>query len=129
MSRQLFVLSHAQARQNALQAVRAAGEGWVVEIKPPTRTLDQNARMWAMLIDISEQVVWHGRKLDAENWKHVFTSSLKQLDVVPNLENTGFVALGMSTSKMNRREMGELMELMQAFAEERGVRFSAGGRP
>ena len=77
--------------------------------------------LWAMLGDISAQVVWHGRKLSSEDWKHVFTASLHKMDVVPNLDGTGFVVLGQSTSKMSKKELIDLIELMTAFALERGV--------
>ena len=100
-----------------------AGHKLHVEIKPETRSLEANARMWAMLTDISEQVVWHGRKLTPEEWKHVFTASLSKQDVVPGIDS-GFVVLGKSTSQMSRREMSDLQELMAAFGAERGVDFS-----
>ena len=124
MTKQVFCLAHALARQRAIDALREAPDGYVVQIKPPTRTLDQNARLWASLTDVSRRVVWHGRKLDPESWKHIFTSSLKKLDVVPNLEGTGFVVLGLSTSSMTRRELSELQELIYAFGAERGVVWS-----
>ena len=108
-----------------LKAMLMAGHRMVVEVKPETRSLEANARMWAMLTEISAQVEWYGKKLSPEDWKHLFSSTLRKLDVVPNLEGTGFVALGLSTSKMSRREMAELQELMAAFGAERGVRFSA----
>jgi hypothetical protein len=79
--------------------------------------------MWAMLTDVSRQVEWYGKRLTPEDWKHVFSSSLRKLDVVPNIEGTGFVALGLSTSKMTKRELGDLMELIEAFGAERGVTF------
>lgn len=102
------------------------GGALVVMAKPETRSLEQNARMWVMLTDIAEQVIWHGRKLSPEEWKHVFTAALKKQDVVPGLDG-GFVILGQSTSKMTRREMGELQTLIEAFGAERGVVFSAFG--
>ena len=116
-----FHLVHTEARARALHAVKNAPEGHAVTVGEPTRNLEQNALLWAMLHEISEQVVWHGRKLDPESWKHVFTSSLKRMDVVPNLEGTGFVALGLSTSKMTKREFSDLIELINAFAAMRGV--------
>jgi hypothetical protein len=106
--------------KNALMA----GHKMVLEIKPSTRSLEQNSRLWAMLTEISRQVDWYGRKLTPEEWKHVFTASLKKQDVVPGLDG-GFVVLGMSTSKMTRAEMCDLQTLMEAFGAERGVRFSA----
>jgi hypothetical protein len=100
-----------------------AGHRVRVKVEPETRSNEQNDRMWAMLTEVSRQVDWYGKRLSPEDWKHVFTASLRKLDVVPNIEGTGFVALGLSTSKMSKREMSDLMELIAAFGAERGVTF------
>ncbi len=123
-----FILVHAQARNGAMHAVAHAPDGYVCEIKPKTRSLEQNARMWAMLTDVSRQVEWCGKKLTPEAWKCVFSASLKKQDVVPGLHGD-FVVIGQSTSQMTIREMGELMELMEAFGAERGVRFEHEAMP
>lgn len=90
--------------------------------KQNTRTLDQNARMWAMLHEVAETVDWHGQKLIAEEWKDIFTAALKRQKVVPGLDG-GFVVLGSSTRRMIKQEMSDLMELMSAFGSEHGVTF------
>jgi hypothetical protein len=107
-----------------LKSILMAGQRVVVEIKPETRTLAQNARLWAMLTDVSKQVNWYGRKLSEEEWKHVFTASLAKQDVVPGIDG-GFVVLGKSTSKMTKPEMSELQDLIEAFGAQQGVRFTA----
>lgn len=119
-----FILAHAEARARAFNAIKEAPEGYAVTIAGPKRSLDQNARLWASLSDIAQQVEWYGRKLSPEDWKHIFTSSLRKLEVVPNLDGTGFVALGLSTSRMSKREVSELLELMYAFGAGRGVVFT-----
>ncbi len=48
--------------------------------------------------------------------------SIKQQDVVPNLAGNGFVVIGQSTSRMRVSEFAELLELIQAFGTERGVK-------
>ena len=88
------------------------------------RSIEQNRRMWAMLRDVSRQVVWHGQKLQDSEWKDVFSAALKRQKVVPGIEG-GFVVLGTSTSRMTVAEMGEMMELMEAFGAQQGVRFTA----
>lgn len=119
----IFILAHGEARKRAFNALMEAPDGYEVRIKEPTRNLEQNARLWASLADVSNQVEWYGKKLSPEDWKHVFSSSLKKLEVVPNLDGTGFVALGQSTSKMTKRELSDLLELIYAFGAERGVTF------
>jgi hypothetical protein len=106
------------------KALLMAGHRLRLTIKPETRSTAQNARMWAMLEDVASQVVWHGRKLSKEDWKHIFSASLKKQDAVPGIDG-GFVVLGQATSKMSVREMGDLMTLMEAFGAERDVKFSA----
>lgn len=113
-------------RHTLIDYVMSAPDGWIVEIHEPTRSLQQNAAMWAALADISRQVEWHGKKLSKEDWKHVFSSSLKRQNVVPGLDG-GFVVLGISTSKMTIKEMSDLLELAHAFGAEHGVKFSAPG--
>lgn len=107
-------------------------KGWLVagdqrltlEIRPEKRSDAQNRRLWAMLSEISAQVEWYGHKLTAEEWKDVFSASLKRTKVVPGLDG-GFVVCGQSTSKMTKAEMTELQDLMEAFGAERGVKFTA----
>lgn len=100
------------------------GRALELVIRPETRSTVQNSRMWALLTEVSQQVVWHGRKLSPEAWKHVFSSALKKQDIVPNIDGTGFVVLGMSTSQMSRGEMAEMMDLIEAFGAQHDVKFS-----
>ena len=123
MTKQVFFLEHQTARGNALRCVQQAPDGYCVEVKPKTRSLEQNRRMWAMLSDIANQVVWYEKKLTPENWKDIFSAALKKQEVVPGMEG-GFVVLGQSTSKMTIAEMTELQELMMAFGTQRNVNWS-----
>lgn len=104
------------------KALLVAGHTLHVTVKTDTRSLAQNARMWAMLTDVSKQVVWHGQKLAPEDWKTIFSAALKKQRVLPGIDG-GFVVMGDRTSQMTVGEMSDLMELMSAFAAERDVIF------
>jgi hypothetical protein len=104
--------------------VMKAPIGYVVTIAPPTRTLEANAKMWAMLADIAAQTDWHGNKLNPDEWKDLLSAGLVQSKVVPNLTGNGFVILGQRTSKLSKSQFSALIELITAFGIERGVRFS-----
>jgi hypothetical protein len=119
----VFVLSHQQARQNALIAVAEAPEGYEVRISEKRRSLDQNAHLWAVLTDISQQVEWHGQFLSPEDWKHILTAGLKREQRMAPGINGGWVVLGLSTSKMTKSEFSDLLELAYAFGSEKGVHF------
>lgn len=124
MTAKTIPLSNPSARGFACRAIQSAPEGYVAIIRERTRSLEQNARMWAQLEDISRQVDWYGQKLTKEEWKDVFSAALKRQKVVPGLDG-GFVVCGQRTSKMGKREMSDLLELMNAFCAERGVKLSA----
>jgi hypothetical protein len=109
-------------KQKALEAIDKAGDGYTVTIEEPKRSLDQNKKMWALLGEVSEQVVWHGLKLTPENWKDIFTASLRKQQVVPGIDGS-FVVLGASTSKMTKLELSDLIELIYAFGGEKEVKF------
>ncbi len=120
--RRTFRLVHKQARQRALEALQDAPDGYVVTIHEPTRNLEQNAALWAALSDISKQVEWYGQRLTPEEWKDVFTASLKRQKVVPGLDG-GFVVCGLSTSKMGKSEFSQLLDLAYSFGAEKEVKF------
>ena len=118
--KQVYILANPAIRHNAAKAVMAAPDGYAVTIAEPKRSLEQNAMLWKLLNTTAEQVEWHGRWLSDEQWKHIFTASLKAQEVVPGIDG-GFVVLGQSTSKMSKRELSDLIELISAFLAQRGI--------
>jgi hypothetical protein len=80
--------------------------------------------LWVKLTEVAQQLPWYGQKLSPEDWKDMFSASLRKARVVPGLDPGSFVPLGMRTSDMSKEEMGLLLELIDAFAAERGVVWS-----
>ena len=125
MSRALIVLRRDEDRARARQWVERAPPGTRVEFKAVKRSLPQSARMWAFLSEIASQVKWHGVKLSADDWKLIFLDSLKrELRIVPNLDGTGFVNLGRSSSDLSKEEMGDLLTLIEAWGAQHNVQFN-----
>lgn len=118
-----YRLAHDTARKLALECVAQAPDGYIVTVAEPTRNLEQNALLWALLTELSEQVPWHGIKLSPDEYKDLLSAGLVKAKVVPNIEGNGFVILGQRTSKMTKGEFSELIELVYAFGTERGVTF------
>jgi hypothetical protein len=124
VSRTLIAINDDRDRERAVLWARRAPRGMRIIFQTGgTRTLEQNARMWAMLAEIAKQVEWHSLKLSDHDWKDMFTAALRKARVVPSLDGNSFVVLGQHTSEMSVREMAELIELMLAFGAERGVVF------
>ena len=121
--KRLLSLINDQVRERAYEAIWDAPEGYEVVIKEPTRSTPQNALLWSRLHDVAAQVNWQGQMLDAETRKCIFTASLKRQEVVPAIDG-GFVAVGQSTSRMSKRELNDLLELIAAFGAEREVQWT-----
>jgi hypothetical protein len=119
-----WILTGEAAKKAVCREVLAAPEGFAVTLGDRTRSLDQNAALWPALTDISQQTDWHGIRLSPEEWKDLLSAGLKKTRVVPNIEGNGFVILGQSTSKMGKREFSDLLDLIHAFGNERGVAWS-----
>lgn len=124
MDKQIFTLTRTNRRTIA-ETIRDSPDGYMVIVSEPTRTLEQNALLWPLLTELSRQVDWYGRRLTPNQWKSFFTASLLGIDCVPNLEGTGFIALGESTSTMGKKKFSDLLELILAFGADKGVRLIA----
>ena len=92
------------------------------------RTWEQNKKMWGMLHDIERQVRWpvNGKEqfMDAEDWKDVFSAELTKEQRIAQGLSGGFVLLGLRTSRLKKREMSDMIEIMTAFGAERNVIWS-----
>lgn len=122
-----FQLAHDLARRRAVEAVSKAPAGFVVTVKEPSRSLDQNAAMWPLLEAFSRQLEWpvNGRmvKMEPDEWKDVLTAAFKgeQVRLAMGL-NGGVVMLGLRTSKMGKRMFSDFLEFLHATAADRGVK-------
>lgn len=136
MSEVKFFLRNDGAARSTMQQVMACVARYfelglavrlVLKELQPNRTLDQNAKMWAMLHDISQQVMWpvDGREqmLEPDEWKEILTAGLRKTQRVAAGVEGGFVMLGSRTSRMTIAEMAELIEFIQWFGAERSVRW------
>ena len=132
-------------REYARRKIAAAPDGWIVTLREPTRTLEQNARMWCLLQDLSRQVGWkrarwrgdriveEGRyvllsehpdaaRLSEEDFKDVISAALRKPRMLAGIDG-GIVAVGLRTSRMTTKQMADLMELIEAFGVEHGVQW------
>ncbi len=125
MANPTFPLRNEQDRARAIQIIQRVdlSAGYVWTMKDEGRTDPQNRRMWAMLRDISRQVEWYGQMLKDEDWKHIFSASVQQQRAVPGLDG-GFVVLGVSTSKQSKKWFADMFAVIEAFAAEKGVKFT-----
>lgn len=129
--KQVFVLAHAQARENAARAVFEAADGMVVTVAPPSRSAPQNDLLWAILHEFARQKTWpvNGRpaKLSEEEWKDVLTASYQgEVRLSPSIDGRSLVLLGARTSRMGKQRMADFLAYVEATAAEFGIKLAAG---
>ncbi len=128
--RALIVLAFKADRDRAHRWIDGLPVNSRIEFKEPKRSIPQSDKMWASLTDIAEQVPWHGIKLSAEDWKLIFLDGLKrEVRLVPNLDETGFVNLGKSSSDLSKDEMSMMIELIHSFGANHKVTFHEPAKP
>lgn len=96
------------------------------EIEP--RTPAQNSKLWPMLADVAAQLEWvvDGVRmhLQPDDWKDIFSCSLRKYQRCAEGIDGGSVFLGSRTSRMSKEEFSLLVELIYAFGAERGIEWS-----
>lgn len=123
MSRELVHIKTRSDREKIARWAAGVPDGTTVEFRAPRRTIDQNALLWSLLGQLSQQVEWYGQKLTPEDFKDLCTASLRKAHVVPGIDPGTVVPLGMRTSQMTKQEFADLIELIYCFGAERGVKF------
>lgn len=124
MSRLAITLSCEAERKRAHDLIDKALPASRIEFKGPRRTVDQNAKLWACLGDVSTQKEHCGRKYEPEVWKVIFMSALgREMKFVPALDGQGLIPLGHSSADLSVGEMSELIEFVLAWGTQSGVVF------
>lgn len=131
--KQVFVLAHDTARRNAAQAVMQAPEGFVVRVEPANKSRDQEAMYHAIFADVARTQTFMGKKWDAETWKRLLVDAFARVkaeegeplqghgQMVPNLDHSGFVQLGVQTRRFTKKQASEFIEFLHAWMADQEV--------
>ncbi len=87
------------------------------------RTVEQNAKMWPMLQDISKQVTWMGVKHDTETWKVIITAAHNSQTFVQGIGGS-LVVMPCSTRRLSKKRFSDLIEQIYSFGAEQDVKWS-----
>ncbi len=109
-------------RNLAREMVDNAPDGHILEVRPPKRSLDSNRYYWAVLGDISEQVV-PGKAYEPSIW-HEYLRALFLPERMVELPDGSIKMLEPSTSELNQAMFSEYTEKVIKWALEHDVRFS-----
>ncbi len=110
-------------RRFASELIGKAPQGAVCNIREASRTPDQNAKMWAMLSDVSRAAP-EGRKWDTATWKAAFMAYLgHEIRWVQGLNNDP-LPVGFRTSRLSKSQMADLITCIYEYGDRHGVRWS-----
>lgn len=108
----------------AKRLIDAAPEGAVMNIRPATRSAEQNAKLWAMLSDVSRAKP-EGRELTPEVWKVLFMAALGHaVRFEVGLDGSGVVPIGFRSSRLNKAQMSDLIEMIYEYGARHGVQWT-----
>ena len=121
-----LILRTPELRHRAMEAIRAIplNEVWECDLRPwkSTRSLEANARYWAILTEISEQLRPEGKQYSPETWHEYMKARFIGKDVVI-VDGEPFLVAKTST-KLKTAEFGDYMTQVEAWGVEHGVKFT-----
>lgn len=111
-------------RARAAGWCRSAPHGSIVNVREATRTGEQNAKLWAMLSDVSRAKP-EGRELTPDVWKSLFLHSLDHAQRFEMaLDGKGMVPVGFRSSRLTKQQCSDLIEMIYEYGARHGVEFS-----
>jgi len=124
--KEFFILANDAVRINAIEAIKKAPQGHIVEIKPKNRSLEQNALLHTIIQKISLKVEWAGKKRAIDTWKRLLTAGWlrargESIEILPSIDYQGVDIVFRHTSHLTVAEMSEFIEYIMAFAVEHGI--------
>lgn len=110
-----------------VKAALAAGKRLTLEVKDASRSNEQNEKFHAIIGDIAKQAQHMGAKWGAEDWKRLLVDQYARdrmmygAPILPNLDGTGIVQLGVQTRHFTKEQASEFVEFLLAWCAENGV--------
>lgn len=117
---QTIRLTGTLAKQRAHELVEKAPHAAVLNIRPATRTNEQNAMLWALLSTVSRAKP-DGRQHTPDVWKALFMSACGhavQFEV--GLDGAPF-PLGFRSSRLTKEQMTDLIEFILQYCAVKGI--------
>ena len=120
---QTVILRGPSQRRFAHDLIDRAPQDAVVRVSEATRNNEQNARMWAMLSDISRAKP-EGRTHTPEVWKALFMHALgHETRFEMGLSGEPF-PIGFRSSRLTVRQMADLITFIAEYGDRHGVAWS-----
>lgn len=133
-----YIVGQTNGRTRAIDAIRAAEMGTVIEVGVVGKTREQEERYHAMIGDIAKGVQHINQNFDAETWKRLLIDQFKrdtlkepqccaeywarnQLSVIPSLDGSAVVVLGEQSRRFPKAVASVFVEWMHAWGADHSV--------
>lgn len=122
MSLHIITLTPAN-RAKAMYGVKVAPDGYVMELREPKRSDDQNRALWSLLNQIQKQRPIHnGVRMSPELWKATFMHAAGVEGVfLPTLDGGGLFPAGFRSSKLTKTQFADLLTIIIAWTAREGL--------
>ena len=110
-----------------IKASLQAGHKLELTINRESKSRDQEEMYHAIIGHIAKQASHLGAKWDSEDWKRFLVwqfakeSGINTGKLVPSLDGTGIVQLGMQTRKFTKDQASQFTEWLLAWATQNGI--------
>lgn len=136
-----LVITGDAAREALKRYADIAPLGHVARISEPVKKREQEEKYHAMIGEIAKQCTFMGRKFDKESWKRLLVDAYVRVarenataegkpdpfkgqgGVIPNLDGTGFVQLGVQTRGFTVKQASEFIEHLLDYGQNNLVVF------
>ena len=121
MTGQTVIIRGQRQREFAKSLIDRAPIDAVVTVKEGTRSLEQNAKMWAMLSDISRTKP-EGRTMRPDLWKGAFMAALgHEVQWINGIDGHPPFPADSRSSRLSKAEMADLITFMQEYGDRHSV--------
>lgn len=106
-----------------------AGHTLKLSVLPMSKSRQQEEKYHAMIGEVSQQAKHLGSKWEAEDWKRLLLDKFCRETgrthgrVIPNLDSSGVVEVGVQSRKFSTKDANEFIEWLYAWGAENGVEF------
>ena len=110
-----------------MKAALDNGVALTVEVQRENRSLEQNSLIHSIIRQISLQAQHLGSTWDAEDFKRLLVwqwakeTGRSAPKIIPSLDGSGFVQLGLQTRKFTKPDASEFYEWLMAWCAQNGV--------
>lgn len=113
-----------------LKSMLMAGHRMTLELRPASKSREAEEKYHSIIGEVAKQAQHLGAMWSADDWKRLLLDAFARETgrthgkVIPNLDKTGVVEVGIQSRKFSKADASEFIEWLYAWAVNNGVTLS-----